>query len=558
MGYTLITRNEILTRIQLNPQTFWSTFSASFPSQLIGYTNGPYVTNPEGYVTRAWTYELLSDQPTDMGACFFKASGGYPPCRDGWFNPSQPEIEYYAPRSVNLSFFWTQQYTHPNGTSQTTTGTDNSHSYFYLNSGIDSPPEGDTRQRSYFEGEGTINYPVFKTEEDAIKWGQLVHDYYDNPSLENLYKLKEQLFKSLNPFSNDPNEEEPGGSSEEGGGDGDHNRRYDVIPVPGLPSLGAAGAGFIYMLRLSASDMSLFADDLLNPTFWQAIKAFFSDPIDFICGIMVVPFQPTTGALVKPKFGTNVFQNAFPLITNQYHEINCGNLYLTKYFGSCFDFNPYTKLTIWLPYIGYRELNADDVMGGIINIKYHCDCVTGDCVAFISSVGGGGSGTVNRVIAQFTGNCGVRVPFGRTSYDAAVAASIQLLGGAVGALAGAAAGAAGLANTSDISASQVASSVSSGTVTAINGMKVTSERSGTAGASAGYMSIQKPYLLRQIPRQSLPEGYANLEGYPSNISGTLSQFSGFAAVESIKLSGIPATDDELREIQSLLIGGVFI
>ena len=152
----------------------------------------------------------------------------------------------------------------------------------------------------------------------------------------------------------------------------------------------------------------------------------------------------------------------------------------------------------------------------------------------------------------------MRVPFGRVSYDAAVAASIQLLGGAVGAIAGAAAGAAGLANTSDISASQIASSVSSGTVTAINGMKVTTERSGTAGASAGYMSIQKPYILRQIPRQSLPDNYANLEGYPSNLGGTLSQFSGFAAVESIRLNGISATDDEKREILSLLIGGVFI
>ena len=557
MAYTLISRNEILTRIQLDPQTFWSTFSVSFPSQLIGYTNGPEVPN-QGYVTRAWTYELLSDQPTNMGACFYKATGGTPPCRDGWFPPSNPDIEYYAPYYVTLNFFWTQQYTHPSGTSQTTTGTDSSASYMYLNSGIDSPPEGDTRQRSYYEGEGTINYPVFKTYEDAVKWAQLVNAYYQDPSLENLYKLKEQLFKSLNPFNVDPNTEEPGGESEEGGGDGDHNRRFDPIVVPGLPSVTAAGAGFVYMLRLSSSDMQLFANDLLDPTMWQAIKAFFNDPMDFIFGIMIVPFQPATSGLVKPKFGSNVFQNAFPLITNQFVEINCGNLYLTKYFGSCFDYNPYTKITIWLPYIGYRELNADDVMNSIINIKYHCDCVTGDCVAFISSTGGGGSGTVNRVIAQFSGNCGVRVPFGRVSYDAAVAASIQLLGGAVGAIAGAAAGAAGLANTSDISASQIASSVSSGTVTAINGMKVTTERSGTAGASAGYMSIQKPYILRQIPRQSLPDNYANLEGYPSNLGGTLSQFSGFAAVESIRLNGISATDDEKREILSLLIGGVFI
>lgn len=356
----------------------------------------------------------------------------------------------------------------------------------------------------------------------------------------------------------DPNENDPGGPSEPGGGDGDHRQPYTPIPVPGIPTIGPNSAGFVYMLRMDRTQMSQFALDLVRPSWWTVIKNFFADPLDFICGIMIVPYQPTSLQNVYPKFGDNIFDHAYPLVYQQYTEIDCGNLAVPKYFGSCFDNNPYTDLLVWLPYIGYRKLDPDECVGKTLNIKYHCDCLTGDCVCFISTVAGQGYDvSFSRVIAQYSGNCGVRVPFGAQSFDAAVAASISLLGGAVGALAGGVAGAVGLAGGS-LGASQVANSISGSTVMAVNGSKTTAERSGTAGASAGYLSIQYPYLLRTVPNQSLPTNYQNLEGYPSNIAGPLTNFSGFAAVETINLNGIAASKEELDEIRSLLIGGVYI
>lgn len=356
----------------------------------------------------------------------------------------------------------------------------------------------------------------------------------------------------------DPNEDDPGGPSEPGGGDGDHRQPYTPIPVPGIPTIGPNSAGFVYMLRMDRTQMSQFALDLVRPSWWTVIKNFFADPLDFICGIMIVPYQPTSLQNVYPKFGDNIFDHAYPLVYQQYTEIDCGNLAVPKYFGSCFDNNPYTDLLVWLPYIGYRKLDPDECVGKTLNIKYHCDCLTGDCVCFISTVAGHGYDVpFSRVIAQYSGNCGVRVPFGAQSFDAAVAASISLLGGAVGALAGGVAGAVGLAGGS-LGASQVANSISGSTVMAVNGSKTTAERSGTAGASAGYLSIQYPYLLRTVPNQSLPANYQNLEGYPSNIAGPLTNFSGFAAVETIDLNGIAASKEELDEIRSLLIGGVYI
>ena len=351
----------------------------------------------------------------------------------------------------------------------------------------------------------------------------------------------------------DPNEFDPDGPSEPGGGDGDHRKIYTPIPVPGLPTIGPNSAGFVYMLRLSTVQMQDFASDMLSPSLWQAIKNFFADPMDFICGIMIVPYQPTSSINVKPKFGENVFDHAYPLVSQQYTEIDCGTLDITKYYGSCFDYNPYTQLIVWLPYIGYRNLDPDEVMGTTIRIKYHCDCMTGDCVCFISAIKDG----VSRVIAQYSGNCGVRVPFGSNSFDSTVSASVQLLGGAVGAIAGGAlAGPAGIA-AGEITASQISNSVASTTVSSVNAVKSKSERSGVAGACAGYLSIQTPYLLRIIPRQSLPKNYQDLEGYPSNISGNVGEFSGFLAVETIKLK-VAATSTEKDMIMQLLKGGIYV
>lgn len=549
MAYALVSRNMILNWIVLDPSFFFTRYNVVFPDQELGYTSGPDV--PDGTIYRYWYYENIECYANGPTAAFiYHTSGGPIPTRDGFYSPPNPDISYYGgDHGVINTFRWTQQYSSPSG-GQTTQGTD-SDFFFLNNSGQDTPGEGANRSHYYYEGSGSINFPVFESEADWENWRDAVNDYLQNPlDPSKLFALREALWRSLNPVEVDPNTEDPSGPSKPGGGDGDHRKKFDPIPKPGLPTMGAAGAGFVYMLDLLQSEMELFAQDLLDPNIWQAIKAFFSDPMDFIVGIMLVPFIPTTGARVKPKFGTNVFQNSFKLVTNQYVEIDCGGIYLTKYYGSFLDYNPYTKLEIWLPYIGYRELNPDEVMGGTISVTYYCDALTGDCVCFVGVTGGGHSGLVSRVIAQYNGNCGVRVPFGRTSYDAAVQASISLLAGGLGLVTKAATG-------SDVSAA-AGDAVAGATTAIINGMKVGAVRSGTAGASAGYMSIQKPHIIRTTPRQSLPDNYAALDGYPSNMYGPLYTASGFARVDTIKLEGIQATQSELEEIQSILSGGVYI
>lgn len=370
---------------------------------------------------------------------------------------------------------------------------------------------------------------------------------------------------------NDPNEQDPDYPSEPSDPDGHYERDYDPIPIPPKPTQGAATAGFITLYKLHQASMSQFASDCFASTLWEALKLFFSNPMDFLVGVNLLPFEPTAGGSFTPKFGAVSFAHAYPVVANQYVDVPCGSIEIKKYWGNCFDFEPYTKIQIWLPYIGYRDLPVDEIMGMTISVKYRCDCLTGDCVAFVyTGVVGETGPQVERVIAQFYGNCAVRVPFGSVSYDSAISNSIALMGAAasaglgpgVGAMmeTGGAAGGimAGAEAAADAINTNAGASVRASSVGVVQGMKPTVHKGGAAGASTGYMSIQVPYIIRRIPRQSLPEGYVGLKGYPSNIGGKLADFTGLAVVDDIQLNNIPALEDERKEIINWLRGGVLI
>lgn len=370
------------------------------------------------------------------------------------------------------------------------------------------------------------------------------------------------------PTPDDPNDE--GDPSDEGGGDGDHTPIYDPIPIPGKPTQGAATAGFVTLYKLHQAAMTQFADDMFANNLWEALKQFFGTPMDFMIGVNLLPFEPTAGPSYKPAFGpTAVFGHAYPTVANQYVDIDCGSITITKYWGSCFDYEPYTKIQIWLPYIGYRDLPVDEIMGSTINVKYRCDCLTGDCVAFVSiGVVGETGPQIPRVIGQYYGNCAVRVPFGSSSYDQAISNSITLMGAAATSGLSAAGGA--LMETGGAIGGSIAAIEGFGSAMAttpgtansamgvVAGTKPNIHKGGAAGASTGYMSIQVPYIIRRIPRQNLPSNYKDLKGYPSNIGGTLADFTGLAVVDDIQLNDIPALEDERKEIIAWLRGGVLL
>ena len=368
----------------------------------------------------------------------------------------------------------------------------------------------------------------------------------------------DQIFGDFElPEEDDPNDDPNNPGNEEDGGDGDHDRPVVPIPVPDLPVVGAANAGFITMYKLAPADMWVFGQEFFVRSIFDAIKLLFANPIDVLIGVMMLPFIPEGNEMWYPKVG-DTYLTLHPLckVSKQFYELDCGSIFINEYGRNCFDYSPYTQITIFLPYIGYRELPVDEVMGKNVGVVYHIDVLTGDCIAFVTTQvkGNGMSLPVTVVIAQFNGNCGIQVPAGSVSFDNLVSGAINFACSGMGVLASTALGGYDGGNVG-----QQISQLTSSTAGMITGMKPTVKRDGVIGSSSGWMSVLTPYIIRHIPNQSLPTGYGTYMGYPSNISGTLGGgFSGFAIVEDIQLNNIPAMETEREEIKELLREGVLL
>ena len=329
--------------------------------------------------------------------------------------------------------------------------------------------------------------------------------------------------------------------SEPGGGEGDWDESSDPVDFPTLPTEGALSSGACKAYKMTTANLkSLFS------TLWDinvfdiaTFQKLLDNPLDAIIAlnVLAVSLSGYTVSVWLGNFNTNVNGER---VLNQFMTVDCGSLTLKEFWGSALDYAPYTKVSIFLPFIGIRDLNVDDCMNAVIQVKYNIDILTGDCVAGIKCGNG--------VIYKFTGNVKQTVPVSGRQSDMQMNMLKSVLSGASGLAAGAAiGGAAGLVAAGASAASTVASS------------KFVTQRSGTLDGSAGQLDDFVPYLIVHRPIQSLAKNYAKNKGYTSNIGATLSSLTGYTEVEYIHLEGISgATDAELQEIEDLLKKGVIL
>lgn len=327
-----------------------------------------------------------------------------------------------------------------------------------------------------------------------------------------------------------------GGETGPGGGGGDYSNPSDPISIPTTPTYGYANAGFFSIWipdddQINTLSTFMWNADPLVIDFWKRMVA---DPIDLVIGLSVVPFYiaPTGSSAVSMGFvNTGVTLN---YTDKQYFEVDCGSVTIEEHWGAYLDYNPYTKIEIFLPYIGSRHLDADECMGKTLNVVYKIDIVSGSCVALIK--------VDNSVLYHFEGNCAVSVPV----------TSFQMQGLMTKIVNTGLAGAAVMAGIGGpLAAGAFASSAAN-----LMSTKTTVPKASNISSAAGLLDVQKPYLVITRPKQAIPAEQNVYTGYPSFITSTLGSLSGYTEVEAIHLDNIPCTAAELNEIDTLLRNGV--
>lgn len=344
----------------------------------------------------------------------------------------------------------------------------------------------------------------------------------------------------------DTNPYASGGNSEGGiGGTGTFKHETAGIDYPTIPAISAVSAGMISLYVPSVAQMRSLASYMWTPTFYDTIIKLWADPMDAIIGLSILPFSVGTGSSQDVKVGNISTGISMPLASAQYQEIDCGSLAIPEYWGAALDYDPYTRIQIYLPYIGIRELNTDDVMNKTVQCKYRIDILSGACSALLKC------GT--DVLYQFNGQCASNIPLSATNYTGMIQSAIS----AVGAVAlGVASGGA----SAPISAAMVGGAVNMGAQAANSAInsKPRVQHSGQMGGAGGLLAVQTPYIIVTCPKQSMPKMLNKFEGYPSNINAVLSSLTGYTQIETIRLSGLSCTEDEKNELYSILQKGVIL
>jgi len=337
---------------------------------------------------------------------------------------------------------------------------------------------------------------------------------------------------------------EPGGNSGESDGGGDFELENSPIPLPGLPNLNVLQTGFVKAYNPTLLELQAFQDWLWtdNP-FENVWRSILGNPYDYIIGLRAIPVSPdvsenpvqvTLGNVTTPQSVT------MKPITAQYIRHNFGAVDFKEYSKSFLDYSPYTRVSLYLPYIGFVKVDADIINEKTVEIQYSIDLLSGAFMAFVLSAG--------KVLYSFSGSMGADVPTTNQSYNNMLSGIIGTVGGL--AVMGAAAFTGGLAVPMGISG------LANSAAGIISAAKASVEHGNGASGVPGVMGITYPYFVIMRPMQSIPDNVQAFTGFPSNILLPLNDVSGFTKVEYVHLENISATETEKAEIMSLLKEGV--
>lgn len=272
-----------------------------------------------------------------------------------------------------------------------------------------------------------------------------------------------------------------------------------------------------------------FGSWLWSSDFVEQLKKLFSDPMQAIIGLHKVysPVQTTGQGTIKCGY----LDSGVPskLVSEQYVTVDCGSVDMQEYFGNVFDYPPYTEISIYLPFIGIRQLDPSDVMRSTISVKYHIDVLTGACLAEVNVQRDASGGT----LYTFSGDAAVRYPVSSGSY-------MGIVSGLIG----------------------VATSLVSGNLLpALGGatrLHTNVDRSGSFTGNSGAMGSKVPYIIISRPQTAMANKFETLSGYPSNTYTPLSACKGFTQVKYCHVENLSATETEKNEIERLLKEGVIL
>lgn len=343
----------------------------------------------------------------------------------------------------------------------------------------------------------------------------------------------------------------PGGSNIDDDGPG----RYDPDSIPDpddfTDPVGFDGnAVLTKTYALSESDLRNVGQKLWSQDYFNVLKIQ-SNPIENIVSVKAFPFAQT-GTSEEVKIGDVAFGVNGAKVSSIWEKKMPNKFTYTGHFNSFLDFAPFTKVKMFLPYIGFIELDPGEIYQSPITVKYYVDLVTGQCMARLwMDENNNGKGIP---FQSFYGNMGVDIPLSSTDrVQTEIRASSAAFSAGLGAAGMIVSGNTGGAGAAFSGAANIA------------GMDYNTQRSSTQSPTCCTHDCQDVYVMiirpaADVIQQNERTGYQHLHGYPTNKYLKLSQIGSgnFVQVDRRTDIKISATSEENAMLEKLLTEGVYV
>lgn len=257
-----------------------------------------------------------------------------------------------------------------------------------------------------------------------------------------------------------------------------------------------------------------------------------NNPIENIISCKSIPIN-TDGANQEIILGNVATGVNGEKISNNFTKQTIGSIAINEHYHNFLDYAPYTNVILYLPYIGFKELDTTLVMNKTLQVIYTVDAITGGCLAQVY---------VNSVrLYEFTGNVGIDIPITASNRAQVEAGYIQ----------------AGVGATTSALGGNVGSAVTSLLNSATSQYHYSS--TGNPSPMCVASTNRTCYVILDRPNYQNLKAFNHTRGRKCYLSKTISTLHGFTICDSnIDLSGINATQSELEELKEILSSGFYV
>ena len=356
---------------------------------------------------------------------------------------------------------------------------------------------------------------------------------------------------------------------------------------------------------LNYEGLDSLANLILNP---NPLESFFSKPDDWISTVMVYPFNiplgrngTSQGKLQLGLYDTKIDCYDLLLVSEMYEM---GEILIQPHFNNFADYDGYSKMEVWLPFLGTVDISLNDVIGKYLKFRLGVDYISGQGIWYIC-VGNEPTnatsiyvdlleGANDRILSTHTCQLGIQLPIGTSNtasvYRNLIMGAVKGVSTALSSYAISSLGASGgKAVTKEVktrlnqktgnklitdrtqetkydsSNYQFGKSITTCfdyATDSLNNMHISASTDRSNNPTTMINTCKSIKVIRYYPKLiTTDENYGKLYGYPLGQTKVLSTLSGYTEISNIHIEGEgfkSATQKEILMLKEALSDGIIL